>query len=62
MKIAILLVALAAVIFVISRIRLWWREGRKLRQSGYLPPKPTWLAGAVMSIAARVLVFSAWDP
>lgn len=49
--------ALAATIFVALRIRYWNNEGRKLQQSGYLPPTPTFFGNLAYRLATRLACF-----
>lgn len=66
MNLLIIAVAVALVIASALRLRSWYRfwkaEGRKLQQSGYLPPEPTWLARIFFRLSNRLLVWLAIGP
>ncbi len=54
--------ALAAAVRLYIWKRFWQAEGRKLQQSGYLPPAPSPIARLVFHLSNRLIVFLAVGP
>lgn len=52
-----LVAVLIALLIVGLRVRFWLAEGRKMQESGYLPPAPSIFAKLFWAISTRVLGF-----
>src|SRR6184192_1359466 len=57
MHILIAVAVLAVVIYAALRIKFWVKEGAKLQISGYLPPKPSWIATTFYTALCRLVAF-----
>ena len=60
--ILIIAAILLAAAFSLQRLNFWRREGLKLQQSGYLPPKSGWIADRVFQGLTRLLIFLTVGP
>lgn len=51
------LLAIGLAVFVTWRVRFWLNEGKKLQQSGYLPPSPSFFGNWAYRLATRLACF-----
>ncbi|MBY0551959.1 MAG: 1-acyl-sn-glycerol-3-phosphate acyltransferase [Candidatus Obscuribacterales bacterium] len=53
---------IALACYLVWRVAYWVRQGRKMRQSGFLPPEPTRCARLTLGFASRLLLFLGVGP